>query len=1633
MDRVYQKGLSIFLVLLMVWGGISGVIVPSGGTAHAAGSFAGGDGSASDPYQIATADQLNEVRNHLDPGLYFKLIADIDLSSYANWMPIGVEIYTANSSGGFTFRGNMDGNGYKITNLKIDQPVIVTDVGLFGRSSGNITNMILEDIEVKGTNPLASGGLLSVNYGTISNTYVTGRIVNGINSGGLVNENYGTISNSYALVSVAGAGTIGGLVGNNNSSGSISNSYATGSVTGAGITGGLVGRNDGTIINSYATGNVSGTRNYLMGGLVGYSSNLSGSNFYDINTTGQTDTGKGTGKTTAEMQDPATFSDWDFSRDWYMLSGQYPQLWAFIALTPGANAGTTKLTGVASGMEYKVNTGSYTPIVDTSVDNIVVGVGDKIYVRVKGSAQPASAEQTRSVSAQDIKIVTIQSAAIDRVTVPVTGATPVAAIADTPEYTAAIAWNPSDVTFAGAVSYTATVTITPKAGYTLKGVPANFFTVAGATTTNAADSGVVTAVFPATAAAPITTAAIDGVIAPVAGEAPVAALAPALEYTAAIAWSPAAAKFAGAASYTATISLTPKQGYTLTGVAKDFFKVAGATTTNAADSGVVTAVFPATAAVPISTAAIAGVTVPVAGEAPVAVLADTTEYTAAIDWTPADAKFAGAEIYTAKISLTPKLGYTLAGVTKDFFKVAGATTTNAADSGIVTAVFPATAAVPISTATIAGVTVPVAGGAPVTALAPAPEYTAAIAWSPADVKFAGATMYIAKITLTPKPGYTLAGVAKDFFKVAGATTTNAADSGVVTAVFPATAAVPITTSAIDGVIAPVAGAAPKTSIADTTEYTAAIAWTPADVKFAGEVSYTAKVTLTPKPGYTLAGVAKDFFKVAGATTTNAADSGVVTAVFPATSAVPITTAAIDGVIPPVAGAAPKTSIADTAEYTAAIAWTPADVKFAAAASYTATISLMPKPGYTLAGVAKDFFKVAGATTTNAADSGVVTAVFPATAAASISTAVIAGVVLPVAGGTPVATLPETAEYTASVAWTPADATFAGGIAYNATITLTPKPGYTLAGVPEYFFSVPGAITTNTADSGVVIAQFPATAIIPATAVPITAAGIEGVTLPVTGATPVTTATYSPEYTATVSWSPATTVFAPGTAYTATITVTPKLGFSLTGVPANFFTVAGANTTNTADSGVVTAEFPATATVPDTEPPVTAIPITAARVAGVTVPVIGAVPVTTATYSPEYTATVSWSPATTVFVPSTAYTATITITPKPGYTLRGVPAYFFTVPGASTTNTANSGVVTAEFPATAPVITDMGTGTGTAFTPSTNNIITSTNGKITLPVNQAGEVSFEDGVKISIPAGAAAKELTVSIEKVLEPQKLFPNKEILLSPVYEITKNFAEDFSKPVTLNIAFDPALVTSNQQAAVFYYDEVKKAWIEVVGGKIEGNHIIVEVNRVGKYTVLSVDKVTGLPVRAPVTESPTEITLRDVAGHWAAASIQQALSMGMVKGYLDGTFRPNHSVTRAEFAVMLMNVLKPQGAGARLTFTDTATIGPWAQSAIAQAVQAGIITGYEDGGFRPNAEITRAEMAVILAKALGVTTELKTVTGFADDKDIPAWAKSSVDFVKEAEIVQGKGENAFAPQDSATRAEAVTVLLKLLAQQKK
>ncbi|MBM7569507.1 hypothetical protein JOC55_006534 [Paenibacillus sacheonensis] len=325
------------------------------------------------------------------------------------------------------------------------------------------------------------------------------------------------------------------------------------------------------------------------------------------------------------------------------------------------------------------------------------------------------------------------------------------------------------------------------------------------------------------------------------------------------------------------------------------------------------------------------------------------------------------------------------------------------------------------------------------------------------------------------------------------------------------------------------------------------------------------------------------------------------------------------------------------------------------------------------------------------------------------------------------------------------------------------------------------------------------------------------------------------------------------------------------------------------------------------------------------------------------------------------------------------------------------------------------------TPPDDSKVISENGELSLPAGKTGKVSLGDAITVDIPANATDKELKLTIEKITGTQVLLTDEDVLASPIFEILKNFSENFSKPVTLTFKFDPTKLSGDQRAAVFYYDEAQKKWVEV-GGVVKGNEITVEVTHFTKYAVM----VVG--------QKPT-INFSDISEHWAKASIKQAVSSGIVTGYEDGTFKPDKTVTRAEFAVMLMNALKTQGAGAALTFTDAAKIGSWSQKAVAQAVQAGIIHGYEDGTFRPAGEITRAEMASMIAGALGKYSEANatTATSFADDKDIPAWAKAAVAYIKQASIVQGKGDNQFAPGDHATRAEAVTVLLNMLAQKSK
>ncbi len=201
----------------------------------------------------------------------------------------------------------------------------------------------------------------------------------------------------------------------------------------------------------------------------------------------------------------------------------------------------------------------------------------------------------------------------------------------------------------------------------------------------------------------------------------------------------------------------------------------------------------------------------------------------------------------------------------------------------------------------------------------------------------------------------------------------------------------------------------------------------------------------------------------------------------------------------------------------------------------------------------------------------------------------------------------------------------------------------------------------------------------------------------------------------------------------------------------------------------------------------------------------------------------------------------------------------------------------------------------------------------------------------------------------------------------------------------------------------------------------------------LVAVDGRTGGVAGRQVTfPAGAGATLADIAGSWARADIEHLLGRGLVRGYPDGTFRPHAPITRAEFAVLLARLLGlPAERDPRLPFTDAAAIPAWARERIALAHQRGIINGYEDGAFRPEARISRAEAAAILvraAAALGVGLPEPAAPPYTDWAAVPAWSRTAVAQAYAAGLMRGRPGDRFAPGAALSRAEAAAALSRLL-----
>ncbi|MDD9268121.1 S-layer homology domain-containing protein [Paenibacillus sp. GCM10023248] len=273
--------------------------------------------------------------------------------------------------------------------------------------------------------------------------------------------------------------------------------------------------------------------------------------------------------------------------------------------------------------------------------------------------------------------------------------------------------------------------------------------------------------------------------------------------------------------------------------------------------------------------------------------------------------------------------------------------------------------------------------------------------------------------------------------------------------------------------------------------------------------------------------------------------------------------------------------------------------------------------------------------------------------------------------------------------------------------------------------------------------------------------------------------------------------------------------------------------------------------------------------------------------------------------------------------------------------------------------------------------------------------------------------------------------------YEVNLSYDETQLKFVSAKSAIEGFSVPAIQKKNLVQFASTKMGNVPGESGEVTLCTLIFKAAGAGKASMeLTALKLVNSRIVSnqlkPGTLAAAEIAPRaftDLAGHWAKAAIERAAKLGFVDGYEDGSFQPEGHVTRAEFAAMLARAQHwDTGDSAQPGFADHAGIPEWAIPSINAAVRQSVVNGYEDGTFRAERQITRAEITVMIERSLELSLNTASAPGFSDDSDIPDWAVASIAAAREAKLVQGRDGNVFVPNDPTTRAEAVTLILSML-----
>ena len=200
------------------------------------------------------------------------------------------------------------------------------------------------------------------------------------------------------------------------------------------------------------------------------------------------------------------------------------------------------------------------------------------------------------------------------------------------------------------------------------------------------------------------------------------------------------------------------------------------------------------------------------------------------------------------------------------------------------------------------------------------------------------------------------------------------------------------------------------------------------------------------------------------------------------------------------------------------------------------------------------------------------------------------------------------------------------------------------------------------------------------------------------------------------------------------------------------------------------------------------------------------------------------------------------------------------------------------------------------------------------------------------------------------------------------------------------------------------------------------INVNAMTPKNTGLVSNIQGINQDNEIENTNSNNYFSDIKDHWAKKDIEKFINLGYINGYSDKTFKPNNSITRAEFVKILNNTFGLTKSSGKV-FSDTQN--HWAKNDIDVAVTNGICKGKSYTEFKPNDPITREEAALMISNYEKIANNNHDkINEFSDTESVSNWAKDGVEGVIEKGYMHGYTDNTFKPKGNITRAEAVSTL---------